>query len=118
MDRLVVPVTGLFGVAFIVGGILGFMMGSPLIIFQVGTVQNIIHLASGLVALICAALSYNAAKWYLIVFGLLYGVVTVVGFVNDGNVLNIIQVNEADNYLHLGISVIALMLGLSSPAEE
>lgn len=118
MERLVVPVTGLLGVAFIVFGILGFVIGSPLYVFEVGTVHNILFIGSGLVALICAGMSYNSAKWYLILFGLVYGVLTILGFVNDGNILSIIHTNEADNYLHLGIAVISLLVGLTSQSEE
>jgi len=118
MERTVVPVAGLLGVVLIATGALGFYTGNPLLVFQVDTIHNIIHAASGVVALICAGISYNAAKWYLIIFGLAYGVVTILGFVNNGDVIGLIQVNTADNYLHLGISAVSLIIGLASPSEE
>ncbi len=118
MQKLVLPVTWLFGVVFLAVGILGFVTGNPLLWFDVDAVHNGIHIASGVVALICASAGYSAAKWYLIVFGLVYGAVTALGFFNQGNVLGIIQVNQADNYLHLAITAATLLVGVFAPSEE
>lgn len=118
MEKAVVPVTWLFGVVFVVVGLLGFVTGNPLLWFQIDNVHNVIHLASGVVAFISASAGYNAAKWYLIIFGLVYGLVTLLGFLNEGDVLGIIQVNQADNYLHLGITAVTLVVGLFSPSQE
>lgn len=117
MEKAVLPVTWIFGVVFVAVGVLGFFTGNPLLWFQIDTVHNVIHLASGVVAFIVASMGYSAARWYLIIFGLVYGLVTLLGFVNEGDVLGIIQVNQADNYLHLAITLGTLGVGLLSPAE-
>ena len=117
MEKAVLPITWVFGVVFVAVGLLGFVTGNPLLWFQIDNVHNVIHLASGIVAFIAASSGYAAARWYLIIFGLVYGLVTLLGFLNDGNVLGIIQVNQADNYLHLAITLGTLGVGFLSPAE-
>ena len=104
-----------FGIVFIAIGILGFVPGITsnghlLGIFGVDTVHNVIHLLSGIVALLCAG-SASAAKTYFKVFGVVYGLVTILGFMSGTSVLGIFMVNGADNVLHLLIAVIALALG-------
>lgn len=104
-----------FGIIFILVGILGFIPGITsnghlLGIFEVNTLHNIIHLLSGIIALMCAG-SAMKAKTYFKIFGVVYGLVTVVGFLQGNTVLGLIGVNVADNLLHLLISIIALVLG-------
>lgn len=105
----------LFGIIFIAVGILGFIPGITsnghlLGIFEVDTLHNVIHLLSGIVALMCAG-STMKAKTYFKVFGVVYGLVTVLGFLNGATVLGLIGVNVADNLLQLVISVAALAIG-------
>ena len=52
---------------------------------------------------------------YLILFGLMYGLVTVLGFAQgEGELLGLVAINVADNYLHLGIAAVCLVLGFAS----
>ena len=114
MQALVQPLTWLLGIVFILIGAAGFFM-DPLIVFEVDPVHNIIHILSGIVALALAG-TYANARMYLMVFGAVYGLVAVLGFtVEGGNILNLIVVNTADNYLHAGIAVACLTVGLGSP---
>ena len=104
----------LFGIAFLAGGVLGFVPsvtpnGMLLGIFEVDSMHNYVHILSGVVALLAAA-SASYSRLFFQVFGVLYGIVTIVGFANDGDLM-IMHVNMADNYLHLGIAAIALYLG-------
>ena len=71
--------------------------------------HNYVHILSGVVALLAAARA-SYAKLYFQVFGVLYGLTAIVGFVHHGNVMGM-HMNMADNYLHLGISVVALYIG-------
>jgi hypothetical protein len=106
-------IVSFFGVVFIIIGILGFFSnGKVLGIFAVDTIHNVIHLASGIVALAMAARGEAAAKQFGMIFGLVYGLVTVLGFVwpND-NVLGFININTADDFLHLVLSVVFLWVG-------
>lgn len=117
----------LFGIVFIAVGVLGFVpalaprqsdgMRYLLGLFMVGTVHNLIHLLSGAAALAGAAVSEKYAKLYFQGFGVVYGLVTVVGFIQGNTVLGIIPVNAADNFLHLVLSVAILAIGFGLKAS-
>ncbi len=111
MRSLVKSLTWLLGVVFILIGIAGFFVNGTLIIFQVSTVHNVIHLLSGVVALAAVGAGESYARLYLIVFGLVYALVAVLGFVNGGDILGLIQTNRADDYLHTAIAVVSLAVG-------
>lgn len=105
-----------FGVVFLLMGVLGFVPGVTtdghlLGIFDVSTLHNIIHILSGVAAFALASSGEKGARTYFQVFGVIYGVVTVVGFVQGNTVLGLIGVNMADNLLHLAITAVALYAG-------
>lgn len=114
MNNLVKQVTLLFGVVLTLVGIAGFFAGDMLLVFEVNTMHNVIHLLSGVVALIAAGAGTSYARLYLIVFGLVYGLVTVLGFAMNGEVLGLFHANAADNYLHLAIAVVCLGVGFGA----
>ncbi|MGH7130897.1 MAG: DUF4383 domain-containing protein [Phycisphaerales bacterium] len=97
------------GVAFIAAGIWGFIDGERVLVFHVNTLHNIVHLASGLVALACGFGSFSAARWFCSIFGLVYGTVAVLGFMNVEPVVTRLHLNEADNWLHAGIAAALLV---------
>ncbi len=105
----------IFGVAFIIGGIMGYLPffldadGNLFGYFHVDDVHNIVHIISGVIALLATA-TVAYSKVYFQIFGLIYGIVTVLGFVFAGD-LYVMHVNMADNLLHLGIAIIALYMG-------
>lgn len=104
----------LFGVIFIAVGVMGFIPsftpdGLLLGYFEVDDIHNVIHLLSGIAAIL-AAFSLYFSRLYFQIFGIIYGLVTILGFVLGGD-LYLIHVNMADNILHLGISIVALFLG-------
>jgi hypothetical protein len=115
-----------FGIVFLVIGLGGFLpflvtkdsMGMSLLlgIFMVGALHNVIHLASGIGALV-GSRSAQYAKLYFQIFGLVYALVTVVGFVQGNTVLGILPVNLADNFLHLVIAAVSLYLGFGPVGE-
>jgi hypothetical protein len=111
MRSLVKSVTWLFGIVFILIGIAGFFVDGMLIVFQVDTLHNVVHLLSGIVALAAVGAGESYARLYLIVFGLVYALVTVVGFVNGGDILGLFETNAADNYLHAAIALVTLGVG-------
>lgn len=114
----------IFGVAFILIGILGFIPAfTPddhlLGIFHVNAAHNIIHLASGLVALIAGFVSYRASKLYFQVFGVVYALVAVLGvFAGDNDILGVVAHNIADLFLHIAIAAVALYLGFGTPRGD
>jgi hypothetical protein len=109
-----------FSIVLVLVGVLGFVpaltpsnsAGMPLLLglFMVGTLHNIIHLASGIAAYF-GSTSEKYAQLYFRVFGVVYGLVTVLGFIEKDTVLGILPVNMADNLLHTLIAASALYLG-------
>lgn len=112
-----------FGVVFLLVGILGFVpgitsSGKLLGIFEVDTLHNIIHLLSGVLALGLGSMGGSYGKMYLVGFGAVYALVAVVGLVQGDTVLGLIDVNAADNILHVVLAVALLGAGLTLPADE
>jgi len=109
----------LFGVVFAAVGLLGFVPGVTegehlLGIFHVNAAHNVVHILSGIAALICGSISTHAARMYFRVFGLIYGLVAVLGFVSgDRPILGIISNNVADTWLHVAIAAVSLLLGFA-----
>src|SRR5579871_3717185 len=111
----------LFGILFIFGGIAGFLpqfIWNDLLFgyLKVNSLHNIIHMIAGVLA-IMAATRYSYVKFYFKIFGILYTVIAIVGFWRGGD-LYIMQVNLADNILHLIVGVIFLYLGFSAAKKE
>lgn len=115
MSGLAKPLAWLLGVVLTVVGVLGFVLPSPLLgLFAVDPVHNVVHLLSGVIGLAAASKGESMAKLFLIVFGLIYLVVTAWGFFVNENVLGIFVVNSADNYLHLAIGAVCVIVGFGS----
>ena len=115
----------LFGVVFLVVGILGFVPAVTkdqmlLGIFHVNTAHNAVHLLSGVVALICGMTGVGASRMYFRIFGLVYAAVAVMGFLNPGDtmLLGLISNNTADTWLHVGIAAVSLLLGFAPAGRE
>jgi hypothetical protein len=109
----------LFGIVFLLIGILGFVPGVTdnemlLGIFHVNTAHNVVHLLSGAAALFAGMTSVSASRMYFRIFGVIYGLVAVLGFMNPGEhtmLLGLISNNTADTWLHVGIAAVSLLLG-------
>jgi hypothetical protein len=106
-----------FGAVFVVVGILGFVPaaapgGHLLGIFHVNAAHNLVHILSGIVAIICGLKSGHAAQLFFRTFGLVYGLVALLGFVmGDRPIFGLISNNLADAWLHTGIAAVSLALG-------
>ena len=111
----------IFGIVFLAVGILGFvpgattdMGGMPMLlgIFHVNAAHNFVHIASGVVFLLCGMAGAGAASTFFKIFGAVYALVAILGFMNPaGPLLGMISNNPADNYLHTGLAVVMLLLG-------
>ena len=115
----------LFGIVFLVVGILGFVPAVTkdqmlLGIFHVNAAHNCVHLLSGVVALICGMMGVGAARMYFKLFGLVYAAVAVLGFLNPGDtmLLGLISNNMADTWLHVAIAAVSLLLGFMPASAE
>ncbi len=114
MNLLVKPLTGILGLVLTIVGIAGFFTSGMLLMFEVNMTHNIVHLASGLVGLFAFMSSQSASRTFLIVFGLVYAAVTVIGFAMGGDILGFFHANDADNFLHLAIAAVCLIVGFGS----
>ena len=109
----------LFGIVFLLVGILGFVPAltpNAMLfgIFHVNLAHNVVHLLSGAIALLCGISSTHASRTYFRIFGVVYGIVAVLGFVEpEGNLLGIIANNVADTWLHVAIAALSLTLGFA-----
>ena len=108
----------ILGVVFVLVAIWGFIDGHQVLIFHVNTAHNIVHLLSGIAALYCGFAGMQAARWFSLIFGSVYGLVAVLGFLNVAAVNELLHLNDADDFLHLGIAIVFLVAGLASrPAD-
>ncbi|MEK7628643.1 MAG: DUF4383 domain-containing protein [Patescibacteria group bacterium] len=118
---MVQQLTWAFGAIFVAVGVLGFVPGATsggylLGIFEVDSLHNMVHLLSGVVALLVAGMAPTYARMYFQVFGVVYLLVTISGFVM-GSAAGLFVVNMADNILHVAISAVALWAGFLSKGD-
>jgi hypothetical protein len=74
--------------------------------------HNFVHLATGIVAIIAGVSGEKASRIFFQIFGVIYGLVAVLGFYyGDQPLLGIVANNGADSVLHVVIAVVALYLG-------
>jgi 4-hydroxybenzoate polyprenyltransferase len=85
-------------------------------IFQVSVLHNAVHLLFGVVGLILAR-TVLGARWFLIGGGIIYAVLWIYGLIVDPDTTaNFVPLNTADNWLHFGLAVGMIALGLLVPA--
>jgi len=116
----------LVGVVFVVIGILGFIPGitthygdlsfaghgsdARLVgLFQTSVLHNLVHIAFG--AGIFMARTAEGARTFLIVGGVVYLVIWVVGLIGG---LEWLPVNSADNWLHFVFGLVMIGLGFAA----
>ncbi|MCW2848237.1 MAG: hypothetical protein JWR90_2211 [Marmoricola sp.] len=116
------------GVGFLVVGVLGFVPGVTthydqlslaghgsgaelLGLFQVSILHNLVHLAFGIAGLALSR-TMRSATYYLVGGGVVYLVLWFYGLViGHHSAGNFVPVNDADNWLHLGLGVGMVLLG-------
>jgi hypothetical protein len=115
----------LVGVVFLLVGILGFVPGITthygdlsfaghdsgaklLGIFQVSILHNIVHLLFGVVGLVLAKTA-DGARTYFLGGGVVYILLWIVGLAGGADW---IPANTADNWLHFGLGLGMILLGL------
>jgi hypothetical protein len=115
----------LFGAAFIAVGILGFFSNpivgeNPDAIFHTDTLHNVIHLVSGALFILIPMAKTGVTSSFMKLFGLIYLLLGLLGLFNvgmseDGKLLGFLHINEADNYLHIGLGVLIFMASFLRP---
>ncbi len=104
----------ILGVVFILVGLLGFVNNPVLGLFSVNALHNVVHLASGLVLVFAATRSEDAAQMAAKVLGVVYALVTVLGFVAFDLMNSLLNLNSTDNYLHILLTLVLLYLGFGT----
>ena len=125
----------LVGAAFLVAGISGFIpgittdyhalewaghhSGAKLFgVFAVSVLHNVVHLVFGVAGLLMAR-TYAASRAYLLVGGLVYLALWVYGILIDHtSPANFVPLNSADNWLHLGLGAVMVLLGVTLAATR
>jgi hypothetical protein len=112
-----IAVALLFGAVLALVGVLGPVLGGAdgeLIVFGRNYLHDVVHLGSGVAGLAAGyyaggkhAGSYNKA------LGVTYLLVTILGFVASGLVAELLNINFADNILHLVLAVVFLGVGFA-----
>jgi len=120
---MLMTVARLFGIVFLLVGILGFIPGitsdAPgdfagedseaelLGIFSVSVLHNIVHLLFGIAGLAMAR-TWEGARLFLIGGGVIYLLLWIVGLIGG---LDWLPADPADNWLHFGLGVALLGAG-------
>jgi|SRR5215217_8799860 len=118
----------LAGLSLLLAGALGFIadsafdtgqgiQGDKLVVFEVNGWHNLVHIASGLL-LLAASPKRASARTVAIAFGVVYGIVTIIGLIDGEDVLGIFPVNPADNVLHIALTILGLVSGFMSRGSD
>jgi hypothetical protein len=112
-----------FGAVYVLVGVLGFAFtglsdvaapsSDKLILFGVNPLHNLVHIAVGALWL-ASSRSESAARAVSTLIGAVYLLVGVLGlFVTGSSDLNLLNLNQPDNALHLASAALGLYFGLA-----
>ena len=118
----------LVGAVLLLVGLLGFAVdsnfdtgsnidGDKLIGFEVNGIHNLVHILSGLV-LLAMHRRRDTAKTAALAFGVVYGLVAIIGLIDGDTVLGLLPVNPADNVLHIVLAAVGIAAALASRADD
>ncbi len=119
------------GVVFLLVGVLGFIPGVTTLqfaghesealllgLFQISVLHNIVHLGFGVVGVVMAR-TPGLAVGYLMGGGTVYALLWLYGILIDrSSAANFVPLNAADNWLHLGLAVLMILLGTLIPSSR
>ena len=113
------------GALFVLLGLIGFVAPN-LLGAHLSTTHNIIHLVSGAVSLYFGlAGSISAARMFCFVFGAVYLLLGVVGFIGgtgDDRMLHVLpgalELGTPDHVIHILLGLIYLVAGLMTGADD
>jgi hypothetical protein len=105
------------GIILLVLGILGYLIPGGFLTLQFTSLHNWIHLISGAV-LAYLGFTGTAVKMGAQVFGVVYTLVALLGFIGGGMVLGLFPVSFLYNIIHLVIGVLGLYVGFGKEAAK
>jgi hypothetical protein len=105
------------GIVLVLLGILGWVP-NPLVgmgaLFDTNHLHDAVHLLSGVILLVVAFMSPMASSLWLKILGVVYLLLTVLGFLmtpNGGELFGLVTMNMADHLLHIVLGVVLLAAG-------
>jgi hypothetical protein len=126
MTTTLQKLAGVFGVIFIIVAVLGFIAPGGLVmamdpttgmvlgVFPVNLLHNIVHLLFGVWGLV-ASRSWSGSKTFFTVGGIIYVVLTCVGFLSPMG-FGLVPLGGADIWLHAVLAIAMLGIGLTAKA--
>ena len=126
MTTTLQKLAGVFGVIFIIVAVLGFITpggrvmamdpttGMVLGVFPMNLLHNIVHLLFGVWGLV-ASRSWSGSKTFFTVGGIIYVVLTCVGFLSPTG-FGLVPLGGADIWLHAVLAIAMLGIGLTAKA--
>ena len=108
----------ILGVVLVILGVLGFFNNPVLGIFSVNTLHNIVNLVVGLLAIWAASSSEGSARMFSQWFGVIFAIITILDFVAVDFMVNLVNINMADKWLHLVLAVLFLWLGFGTKKQH
>jgi hypothetical protein len=126
MTTTLQKIAGVFGIIFILVAVLGFISPGGLVmamdpttgmvlgVFPVNLLHNIVHLLFGIWGLI-ASRTWAGSRQFFTVGGIIYAVITVVGFLSPTG-FGIIPLGGADIGLHAVLAIAMLGIGYTAKA--
>jgi hypothetical protein len=126
MTTTLQKLAGVFGVIFIIIAVLGFIAPGGLVmamdpttgmvlgVFPVNLLHNIVHLLFGVWGLV-ASRSWSGSKTFFTVGGIIYAVLTVVGFLSPTG-FGLVPLGGADLGLHAVLAIAMLGIGYTAKA--
>jgi len=86
-------------------------------VFAVSGLHNVIYLISGVVG-VALARTYAASRAYFLGGGLVYLAFWLQGWLMGRRSANLLPVNGPDNWLHFGIGVVMVLLGITLAGQR
>jgi hypothetical protein len=126
MSTTLQKLAGVFGVIFILVAVLGFIVPGGLVmamdpttgmilgVFPVNLLHNIVHLLFGIWGLV-ASRNWAGSKQFFTVGGIIYVVLTVVGFLSPTG-FGLVPIGGANIGLHAVLAVAMLAIGYTAKA--
>lgn len=110
-----------FGLSYLAVGVIGFTItglegfadadrGAYVLAFEVNPLHNAVHVLIGVALLAGAVQNAVAARAVLILVGGVYLIIGLVGFPLLDSQLNLLSLNRADNWLHIGTAALAFVV--------
>lgn len=114
-----------FGIVFVVVGLLGMFVPNPLVgagaLFETNQAHDLVHLLFGIILLVVAFTAPMKSGLWLKILGVVYLVIALLGFVMapaGGALLGLVETNHADHWLHIVLGVVLLIAGFMGGKKQ